>query len=81
MPEEFTSDPEHWMQILHPADREQVLAEDRRTGKTGEPSTMEYRQFAEVGRVVWIRGEAILVRDEGGEPELLAWSSARHHRA
>jgi PAS domain S-box-containing protein len=36
-PEECTSDPEHWIKILHPADRKRVLAEDKRTNETGEP--------------------------------------------
>jgi diguanylate cyclase (GGDEF)-like protein/PAS domain S-box-containing protein len=29
---------------------------------------MEYRQFAKDGRVVWVRDESTLVRDEGGGP-------------
>ena len=67
-PEECTSDPEHWIKVLHPADRQRVLAEGERTNQTGEPFRMEYRQFAKDGRVVWIRDEAALVRDEEGTP-------------
>ena len=67
-PEECTSDPDHWIKVLHPDDRERVLAEDRRTNETGEPFSIEYRQFAKDGRAVWIRDEATLVRDEQGEP-------------
>ena len=66
--EECMSDPEHWTKILHPEDRERVLAEDRRTNATGEPFSMEYRQFAKDGSVVWIRDEAAAVRDEEGRP-------------
>jgi diguanylate cyclase (GGDEF)-like protein/PAS domain S-box-containing protein len=66
-PEECTSDPDHWIKVLHPEDRERVLAENRRTNETGEPFSMEYRQFAKDGRVVWIRDEATLVRGENGE--------------
>jgi PAS domain S-box-containing protein len=66
--EECTSDPDLWVRILHPADRERVLAEDQRTNETGEPFRMEYRQFAKDGRVVWIRDEATLVHDEKGTP-------------
>ena len=54
--------------ILHPDDREAVLAEDQRTNETGEPFVMEYRRFAKDGRLVWIRDEATLVRNEEGEP-------------
>jgi len=67
-PEECTSAPDLWAKILHPEDRERVLAEDRRTNETGEPFAMEYRQFARDGSVVWLRDEATLVRDENGKP-------------
>jgi PAS domain S-box-containing protein len=67
-PQETMSDPEHWTKTLHPEDRERVLAEDERTNRTGEPFVAEYRQFARDGRVVWVRDEAVLVRDEAGTP-------------
>src|SRR5215211_5004607 len=67
-PEECISDPDHWIKILHPADRQRVLAEGERTNQTGEPFKLEYRQFAKDGRVVWIHDEAALVRDEEGTP-------------
>ena len=74
-PEECTSTPDLWIRILHPDDREKVLAEDLRTKETGEPFTMEYRQFAKDGHQVWIRDEATLVRNEEGEP--LYWLGYR----
>jgi len=67
-PEECTSIPDLWIKILHPDDKERVLAEDLRTNETGEPFAMEYRQFAKDGRLVWLRDEATLVRDEKGNP-------------
>jgi diguanylate cyclase (GGDEF)-like protein/PAS domain S-box-containing protein len=67
-PEECTSTPDLWIRILHPDDREAVLAEDLRTNETGEPFTMEYRQFAKDGQLVWIRDEATLVRSDEGVP-------------
>jgi len=59
-------DPEHWIRIMHPEDRERVLEDDRRTNETGEPFRTEYRQFARDGSVVWLRDEATLVRDQEG---------------
>jgi len=61
-------DPDHWLNIMHPDDKERVLAEDERTDRTGEPFRAEYRQFASDGRMVWIRDEATLVRDAEGDP-------------
>jgi PAS domain S-box-containing protein len=67
-PDEWMATPELFGRLLHPEDRERVLAEDKRTEATGEPFRMEYRQFTKDGRVVWIRDEAVLVRDEDGKP-------------
>ncbi len=67
-PAEGVSHPEHWYGLVHPEDRERVLAEDARTDEMGEPFATEYRMFAADGSVVWIRDEAILVRDEEGVP-------------
>ena len=64
--EKFMNDPEHWIKVMHPEDRERVLAHDRRTNETGEPFGTEYRQFARDGRIVWLRDEATLVRDRDG---------------
>ena len=67
-PEEDLREPDHWIKIMHPEDRERVLGEHARTNETGEPFCVEYRQFARDGRVVWIRDQATLVRDEEGRP-------------
>ena len=67
--EEIMSDPEHWTRTLHPDDRERVMAEDTRTNETLEPFIEEYRQFARDGSIVWVRDEAVVVRDENGEPD------------
>src|SRR5215207_6595027 len=67
-PEEWTADPELFVKLLHPEDRERVLAEDERTERTGEPFKEEYRQFTREGRLLWVRDEAVLVRDDNGRP-------------
>ncbi|MBA3413981.1 MAG: PAS domain-containing protein, partial [Chloroflexia bacterium] len=42
-PAELLADPTGWIDQIHPADRERVLAEIERTNASGEPFTMEYR--------------------------------------
>lgn len=69
-------DDEFLIGMLHPDDRERFLAEDRRTDETGEPFKVEYRQFAKDGRMVWVRDEAVLVRDEEGSP--LYWLGVQY---
>ena len=61
--------PDFWKTLLHPDDREWVLAEDERCERTGDPWHAEYRVFAKDGRVVWLRDHAVLVRGEHGEPD------------
>src|SRR5918997_557514 len=76
LPEEGIPHPQHWLEIVHPDDRERVLAEDRRTDASLEPFRAEYRVIARDGRVVWMSDEAVLVRDEAGEP--LFWQGVMH---
>jgi PAS domain S-box-containing protein len=61
--------PGFWKTLVHPEDREWVLAEDDRCERTGDPWHAEYRVLAKDGRVVWLRDHAVLVRGEGGEPD------------
>ena len=67
-PEEWLEDPELWMKILHPEDKERVLAEAWRTNETGDRFRMEYRMISKSGHVVWVGDEAVLVRDREGKP-------------
>ena len=60
---------------LHDDDRARVRAEDERTNETGEPYRVQYRQRTKDGRWVWIRDEAVLVRDRRGDP--LFWQGVR----
>ena len=66
-PQRFLGDPHFWDNVIHPDDRERVLAEDERTDRTGEPFSMKYRVVDEKGRTVWVRDEATLVRDDAGD--------------
>ena len=57
-----------WPKRLHPDDRERVLAADERFEAGGEPFSEEYRMIAKSGAVVWVREEAVAVRDKVGRP-------------
>ncbi len=65
--EQWTFTPGFWKEVVHPEDRERVLAEDERTHETGDPFRAEYRVITGGGRTVWVRDEAVLVRDGGGD--------------
>jgi PAS domain S-box-containing protein len=75
-PEEWMADPHLFEKLLHPDDRERVLDEDARTDETGEPFSVEYRQFTRDGRIIWVSDEAVLVKDEEDRP--LFWQGVMH---
>jgi diguanylate cyclase (GGDEF)-like protein/PAS domain S-box-containing protein len=66
--EEWISNADLFVHILHPDDRDRVLAAHAYTHAALEPLSLEYRLIAKDGRTVWIRDEAVVVRDEDGVP-------------
>jgi PAS domain S-box-containing protein len=66
--EEWLGDPFLWFRQLHPDDRERWGEEFARTCSTGVHFRSEYRFIARDGRVVWVHGEARVVRDDFGRP-------------
>jgi PAS domain S-box-containing protein len=68
---EWLEDPVLWHRQLHPDDRERWHAEFARTCATGEHFRSEYRFLARNGNIVWVHGEAKVVRDENGRPLFL----------
>jgi PAS domain S-box-containing protein len=69
--EEWMSSPVRWFDQLHPDDRELWNEEFARGCRTGGPFRAECRFIARDGSVVWVHGEARLIRDEHGRPVLL----------
>jgi PAS domain S-box-containing protein len=67
--EEWGSDQELWLRIIHPDDVDAVREENERSNIEGEPFHAEYRIVAKDGRIVWIRDDALLVRDDLGAPK------------
>ena len=66
--DEWLGDPGLVLKQLHPDDRERVLAEVFQSRDTGKPLSSEYRLLARDGHIVWVRDEAIVMRDEAGRP-------------
>ena len=60
--EEALNDPILWSRMIHPEDRDRVLAADlaSNTGNAGQFS-LEYRMIARDGQVVWVQDQAVLV--------------------
>ena len=65
---EWLEDPILWYRQLHPDDRVRWHTEFAQTCAAGRHFRSEYRFLARDGRVVWVHGEAQVVRDEQGNP-------------
>jgi PAS domain S-box-containing protein len=65
-PEEWTSDDHLLLRVVHPDDRDRVMAAHWRSCETGEPFRMEYRMIARDGRVVWFLDHATVVPRRSG---------------
>ena len=65
--DEWLGDPELFLKLLHPDDRERVLADHERVFAAGESSwSFEYRLVARDGRTVAIRDDAVVIKDDEG---------------
>ena len=54
---------------MHPDDQGRVWAEIARTDVTGDPFRVEYRERTADGRYLWVRDEAVLIRDAVGNSD------------
>jgi diguanylate cyclase (GGDEF)-like protein/PAS domain S-box-containing protein len=69
--EEWADNKSLFVQMLHPEDRERVLAALDRAHATGDSLVVDYRLQARDGRIVWVHDESRLVADVNtGEPVL-----------
>jgi diguanylate cyclase (GGDEF)-like protein/PAS domain S-box-containing protein len=64
--DEWCSDPGLWFRLIHPDDREAVLAAEGRTLSDGVPFSCEYRLLDHQGNEVWVRDDAVVLHDENG---------------
>ncbi|MCI0415431.1 PAS domain S-box protein [bacterium] len=60
-----------WTDRLDPRDRTRVLEQELLSHQSGNPFQCEYRMLASDGRVVWLHDEAIVIKDEAGNPLFL----------
>ena len=67
--DDIERDPALWRRIIHPEDRERVLAADAANKTRGDDRfSLEYRMVRKDGRVVWVQDQAALVRLPGKPP-------------
>ncbi len=69
--QEWTESSKLWLKQLHPEDRVRVLTALSQSHDSGEPFSTEYRLTSRDGRPIWFHDEAVVVRDEQGNPLFL----------
>ncbi len=67
-PEEWRERPLLWLELLHPDDRDRVVAANDHSNAVLGPFSVEYRLIARDGRIVWVRDEALVIFDGEGAP-------------
>ncbi len=67
-PDEWRQDPEIFLKLIHPDDRERAAEEGRVLRQGTGVQTFEYRMVARDGRVLWVQDDAVVVCDEAGRP-------------
>jgi PAS domain S-box-containing protein len=60
-----------WAKQVHPIDLEWIHARYLHCRQSGEPYDVEYRIRASDGRLLWFHDQAIVLRDENGNPNLI----------
>ena len=66
-PADWVSEYGNFVNAIHPDDREHVAAERAASGGKGRIG-LEYRLISKDERTVWVRDEAVVVRDLSGKP-------------
>lgn len=66
--ESTTTDRDWWIRLVHPDDRQRVLAASDEADRTRGPYRIEYRMRTVDGLELWVHDEAMLVHDEDGVP-------------
>ena len=67
-PEEWVNDPTAWVQHFHPDDRARVRQIYDAVSDGQGTFTAQYRMFTKEGAIRWFHDDALLIRDEQGNP-------------
>ncbi len=69
--DKYKSTPDFLLKHLHDEDRERVHEALNITYKSSQPFISEYRMISSDNRIVWIRDEAVIIKDDAGDPQYL----------
>jgi PAS domain S-box-containing protein len=66
--EDWLSNPNFWLTIMHEDDRERVIAGNKLFPQGGKGLWREFRLLAKDGREVWVESHSVVITDESGKP-------------
>jgi PAS domain S-box-containing protein len=66
--EDWLAIPNFWLTIVHEDDRERAAHEAAATFVGGRGGTSQFRWVARDGRVVWVEGHSVVIKDPDGKP-------------
>ena len=69
--DEWLTDSDIWGRVIHPDDRETVLADTRNAMSDGAGIDLEYRVVCKGGEILWVRDRACFIKDS--QDELICW--------
>jgi two-component system sensor histidine kinase/response regulator len=66
--DDWLSEPNFWVNHIHPDDRERAVATCIHATANGENHQFDYRALAADGRIVWLRDRVSVVKNDAGKP-------------
>jgi diguanylate cyclase (GGDEF)-like protein/PAS domain S-box-containing protein len=65
--ENWMTDTEIWDRVIHPDDRDAILAKTREAMRLGDSIDFEYRVVCKNGENVWVHDRSCFIKDENGK--------------
>ena len=66
-PEEYDQDPDLWLRMIDPADREAVIEQAMQVSQGEMPPPLEHRLLHKTGHIRWVRNTVVPCRDQHGK--------------
>ncbi|MDP9184098.1 MAG: EAL domain-containing protein, partial [Actinomycetota bacterium] len=60
-PTEWMASPTDWYEWVHPEDRDEVISENKRCERSGEPYSLQYRMLRKDGELIWVEDSWVVV--------------------
>ncbi|MGZ8566174.1 MAG: PAS domain-containing protein, partial [Actinomycetota bacterium] len=70
-PDEWMADPELWISLMHPEDRDSVVGGYLHAADAAVAWSAEYRLRTKDGRTIWVHDETTFLHDEHGAPSFM----------